>query len=242
MSHPITALVAEARSDLGAADALTRDYLPFIKSEVSKFTGRSVSERDDEVSIAMLAFHEAITTYDEKRGAFIPFAALIMRNRLIDNARHASRQVDTVSLQAPVRSELSDETTTIEDHVASPDDHAGEYETREATRQEIEELQRQLAEFEVSFADVADNSPSQARTLGACKEVLEYALSQPELLEEFHRTKKLPIGRLASGSGVSRKTMERHRKYLVALLCIWSNGYEIIRGHLYHVLKRGETA
>ena len=50
------------------------------------------------------------------------------------------------------------------------------------------------------------------------------------------------MSKLSSGSGVSKKTMERHRKYLVALLCIWSNGYEIIRGHLYHVLKRGETA
>ena len=59
----------------------------------------------------------------------------------------------------------------------------------------------------------------------------------PELLEELLKTKKLPIARLVSGSGVDRKTIERHRKYLVALLLIYTNGYEIIRGHLKQIMK-----
>ena len=51
------------------------------------------------------------------------------------------------------------------------------------------------------------------------------------------QTKKLPIGQLTAGSGVERKTLERHRKYMVALLLIYTNGYEIIRGHLKQVMK-----
>ena len=39
-------------------------------------------------------------------------------------------------------------------------------------------------------------------------------------------------------SGVERKTLERHRKYILAMLLIQTNGYEIIRGHLRHVLRR----
>ena len=38
---------------------------------------------------------------------------------------------------------------------------------------------------------------------------------------------------LAEGAGVERKTLERHRRYLVALLLAYTNGYEVIRGHLY---------
>ena len=34
-----------------------------------------------------------------------------------------------------------------------------------------------------------------------------------------------------------RQTLERHRKYMVALLLIYTNGYEIIRGHLKQVMK-----
>lgn len=56
-------------------------------------------------------------------------------------------------------------------------------------------------------------------------------------LEELLRTKRLPIGRLSAGSGVERKTLERHRKYMIALMLIYTNGFEIIRGHLKQVLK-----
>jgi RNA polymerase sigma factor len=44
--------------------------------------------------------------------------------------------------------------------------------------------------------------------------------------------------KLVLGSGVERKTLERHRKYVLAMLLIQTNGYEIIRGHLRRVLKQ----
>ena len=53
----------------------------------------------------------------------------------------------------------------------------------------------------------------------------------------MERSGKLPIAELASGAGAERKTLERHRKYMVALLLIYTNGYEIIRGHLKQVMK-----
>ena len=34
-----------------------------------------------------------------------------------------------------------------------------------------------------------------------------------------------------------KKTMERHRKYLVALLLAFTNGFEIIRGHLRQMAR-----
>ena len=109
--------------------------------------------------------------------------------------------------------------------------------SRDATRAEIEELTRQMQEFGVSISDVADNCPKQQRTLAACRQALQYARENPELFDVLLHTKKLPVGQLAAGSGVERKTLERHRKYMVALLLIYTNGYEIIRGHLKQVMK-----
>lgn len=40
---------------------------------------------------------------------------------------------------------------------------------------------------------------------------------------------------LSALAGVEGKTMERHRSYLIAILLAFTNGYEIIRGHLYHL-------
>ena len=49
------------------------------------------------------------------------------------------------------------------------------------------------------------------------------------------RPGRLPMSELAAGSGTDKKTMERHRKYLVAILLAFTNGYEIIRGHLCQI-------
>ena len=73
-----------------------------------------------------------------------------------------------------------------------------------------------MESFGVSLSDVADNCPKQQRTLLACRKALAYARENSWLLEELVQGKKLPLAKLSDGSGVERKTLERHRKYLVA--------------------------
>ncbi len=59
--HVLVSQVYEAKEDMEAADRLIGTYLPFIKSETAKYLKRPlVEENDDELSIAMIAFHEAI--------------------------------------------------------------------------------------------------------------------------------------------------------------------------------------
>ena len=80
--------VFAAQQDAWAADQLVRAYLPFIRSETAKFIHRIPQEGiDDELSIAMFAFHEAVMAYQKDRGSFVSFASLIIRNRLIDFQR-----------------------------------------------------------------------------------------------------------------------------------------------------------
>lgn len=57
-------------------------------------------------------------------------------------------------------------------------------------------------------------------------------------MEELLHNKKLPLRQLADGAGISRKTLERHRKYMIAIMLAYTNGYEIIRGHLYQIRKK----
>ena len=234
--HDIVRQVLQAQQDSYAADRLIERYLPFIRAEAAKFLQRPPTDSDDELSIAMIAFHEAVCGYDKGRGAFLPYAATLIRSRLIDYDRKERRHRSSVSLDAP-RGEEED--GSLLDTLADPSDHSGDLITREATAHEIRELSEQMEGFGVSLSDVADNCPRQQRTLDACRAAMAYAKSRPDLLDQLVRTGKLPLSELAQGSGVERKTLERHRKYLMALLLICTNGYEIIRGHLHQVMKGG---
>ncbi len=217
------------------ADELIKEYMPFIKSETSKFLHRVPTYDDDELSISMIAFHEAIRSYSRTRGSFLKYASVIIKNRLIDYAIKEQKQSGVLSIEM-----LGEEReTSVENNMPDKKDEVAEYEMRDATKSEIVELIRQMEPFGVSLSDVADNCPKQQKTIKACADAIEYAKQHPELLDEFLRTKRLPMAELTKGSGAERKTLERHRKYLVALLLIYTNGYEIIRGHIKQVLKGG---
>ncbi len=233
--HTLTAeRVYAAKGDSLLADELIRAYLPFIRSEASKAVNRVVTDRDDEMSVAMIAFHEAIESYSRLRGAFLSYAAVVLRRKLIDYYRREKRHANLSSLDEPLEGGRG----VIGDTLADESDAYERAHSRDATRREIAELTAQLTEFGVTLTDIADNCPKQERTLAACHRALSFAKANPELIGELKRLKRLPIAALSAGSGVERKTLERHRKYLVALLVIYSNGYEIIRGHLKQVFVR----
>lgn len=237
--HEIVATIYAAKENSDMADSLIRHYLPFIKSETAKFIKRPPIEgHDDELSIAMFAFHESILHYNRLRGNFLKFAANNIRNRLIDYYRKEQRHVGLISLHNTID---SDEERTLMDTLANEKNEISELHDISATKAEIVEFSQQLQTFQLSLEDIADNCPKQKRTLSACHKALAYAKANPELLDTLLSTGKLPISQLAAGSGVERKTLERHRKYMVAILLAYTNGFEIIRGHLHQVApQKGE--
>lgn len=226
--HEIVALVAAAKGDSLAADELVRKYLPFIRAEAARAVRRGVSDSDDELSIAMMAFHEAVLAYERLRGAFLPFAARAIRSRIIDYQRRELRH----SGQLSIYDRDADDDRELGETLDVGQDPIGDHTERTAARQEIAHFALGLSEFGLSLTDIADNCPKQERTRAACHRALRWAKANPELLEQTVRAKKLPITTLAAGAGVERKTLERHRKYMMALILAYTNGFEIIRGHL----------
>ena len=69
------------------------------------------------------------------------------------------------------------------------------------------------------------------------KNVIEQIKDDIDILDELLNTRRLPIAKILAKVKVERKLLERHRKYLIAMLIIYTNGYEMIRGHLRHIKK-----
>ena len=231
MEHEIVRSVAAAQKDVQAADALVQQYLPFIKAETAKFLKRiPIEGQDDELGIAMFAFHEAAMAYQGGRGSFLKLAATTIRNRLIDYQRMEQRHTGHVSLDQTVDGDA--EGRTLLESIDTGHDEIAQRQSLSAVREEIMAFAQELGQYSLKLTDIAENCPKQERTLSACHRVLSCAREHPAYLEQLTTTGKLPIAALSAESGVERKTMERHRKYLVALLLAFTNGFEIIRGHL----------
>lgn len=228
--YQIVQLVYSAKDDSAAADRLVEQYLPFIKAEAAKFIKRIPQEgNDDELSIAMFAFYEAAMHYEKHKGAFLSFAARNIRNRLIDHSRREQRHTKVISLYT---SGEDGEEKYLLDSLSSESDETQIRAERSAAQDEIQHFKEELSMYGISLSDVADNCPKQERTLAACHRVLEYAKENPRVFEILEETKKLPVSLLAGAASIEKKTIERHRKYLIAILLAYTNGFEIIRGHI----------
>ncbi len=236
--HKIISQVLAAQQDSLAADDLIAQYLPFIRSETAKFLGRFPTDADDALSIAMFAFYEAILGYRTGRGAFLKLATRSIKNRLIDYQRKQARHQGHLSLDTPTD---TDEGRSLAQQVADSRADLDLHQERADTQQEIAHFVLQLSEFGLSLMDIAENCPKQERTMAACMRILDHAKQNPPILTQLLTTKKLPVQQLEAGARVDRKTIERHRKYIVAILLACTNGFEIIRGHL-QMLKRKEAA
>ena len=230
--HEIIAKVYAAKENSEAADQLVSQYLPFIRTQTAKFLKRIPAQNDDALAIAMFAFHEAAVAYEERRGAFLPFAARVIKNRLIDFSRREQRHHHVVSLD---QQDAEQNKQPLIERLDLGKDETTEHTERAATKEEIIKFSKELTTYGLTLEEVADNCPKQQRTRKACHLTLAFAKEHTELLEILTETRRLPLSQLSTGAGVERKTLERHRKYMVAILLAYTNGFELIRNHLRQI-------
>ncbi len=201
---------AIAAKDEKLKNELIGEYRNFILSSASKTLKRSVTDSDDEFMTAMIAFNEAIDSYDQGKGKFLSFAAMIMRNRLIDELRRNSRN------KAATFSELENENGTPFE-IPSNENHDIKW--------EIEALKSELAEFGISLFELADVSPKSRKTKRCCFDAVRYIINDNNLFETVINKHILPVKEISEGVPLNRKTLERHRKYIIAAVIILTRDY-----------------
>ena len=209
------------------------DYQPYVAKMASRFSKRYIEpDRDDEFSIALGAFNEAINQYSPESGrSFLSFAETVVRRRLIDHIRKERR----FSEQIPYSSfEIEDD----EENVVNPVEiHQAieQYEkqkTIEERRSEIADFSRSLQEFGITFTDLVDCSPKHADSREMLYKIAATLAGDEKLMQIVLTKKTLPIKELLNLVGVSRKTLERNRKYLIALALIHNGPYPYLKDYL----------
>lgn len=140
----LEAKVYQAKQDESVLSELIETYKPFINSSAAAVTNHFTDSSSDEASVAMLAFCEAVKTFDSKKGYFLPYAQTVIKSRMIDYMRKENPRFQTVALEH-IDNELSE---NFENPV----------------RIEIEALDASLERYNISFLELADCSPKSHKT------------------------------------------------------------------------------
>lgn len=228
--NQLTELVLAAQNgDSLAREKVLQDYRPFyLRVASSSCRKYLVLGRDDEASIAMIAFNEAIDSYNTEGGAsFLSFAEIVIKRRMVDFFRRQSRRADEIPLSSFESEENED---GIIQKIESKEAHAvlQIQEEAEERREEIFRLDQLLSHYGIRFSELVKISPKHQDARDRALQVARIIVNDPELLAHLTSKKSLPLKELEERVVVSRKTLERQRKYIITLTLI-------LIGDFYHL-------
>lgn len=201
-------------------EMLIQQYLPFILKVTSQSCNRYVHlGQDDEVSVALIAFNEALDKYDtEKDTSFFTFAETVIKRRIIDNFRKNNKDGKSLPWSSLVQDgdkeviHKLDKLTWQE----SQDRHKEE-EIARHRREEIMEYQKKLRDFGITLQDLVAASPKHQDARATAFQVARIICENRKYRKYLEEKKALPLKELESEVSISRKTLERQRKYIIAL-------------------------
>jgi RNA polymerase sigma factor len=210
-----------------AREILIKKYRPFLLRVCSQVSRRYIHPgADDEFSIALLAFNEAIDGFDLSKTSFLAFAETVIRRRLIDYFRSQNAQ--------------SKGTPWTDFDVVDEEDNVTNYaeisSSVRAYNAEEEQVRRKyvlaLEEFGIGIADLVKVSPKHRDARASGIEVARLIVSDSELLRYVRDKHSLPLKLLEDRVRLSRKTLERQRKYILAMVVLFVGEYRMLQDYL----------
>ena len=222
--------VEKAKRNQEELNKLIEEYKPFIASTLQKKTGKYLKYGyDDELTIGMLAFKEAIEAYDKSKGKFLNFAKQVITLRGIDYYRKNQKLKDTVYLQGNYNIESQDANTVIMNKAMEEYQHKNINEMRKL---EILEYKKELKEWGIEFSELVKVSPKQQKLKKTYKDIAQFIVQDRDMLNKLIDIKRLPLKEIENSIFIHRKKLERGRIYIIALVIAKKGDYELIREYI----------
>lgn len=219
------------KGDTRLRNDFIKDYQPFIASTASEVCKRHIKiGKDDEFSVAMEAFNSSIDKFDpSKNSSFLNFAKLIMKRRVIDHIRVNAKHNNEASLDYQ-----QGETETLE-NTAEISISMQQYDAEQEERirsEEIIEFQKTLNAYKLSFSELASVSPKHRDSKKNMILLAKSICANDPLKSKIIEKGKLPMNELEKTTDVSRKTIERHRKFIISLILLLDGDFPYIQRYL----------
>jgi RNA polymerase sigma factor len=208
--------------------------VPFIKRVVRHITHSFFVEQEDEFSIALEAYNQAIDHYKvDGEVPFEPYARLLIKNRLFDWIRRQKQSQQHLSLS----DSDPDEGLNLYERLADPkSDHV---------QQDLEfaesmvHLQLQLQMFGLNLAGLTNTFPKHQDSRLLCIRIARQLSVDNAMYSNLLQTRRLPCAELARRCEIPLKTIEKNRSSVIFLALLFRSELQVIKSYIAAYEKEG---
>ncbi|MFA1819897.1 RNA polymerase sigma-I factor [Virgibacillus oceani] len=228
-------IISAQQGDGSIQNFLLHSYQPFIATCVSEVCKRFIDpKKDDEFSIGLWAFNEAILSYTPDRGcSFLSFAKLVVKRKVIDYIRYIKRKQPFFSLDETYDAEKMEnprEITAVKNRYMQEQDWI-------KLKEELMEYKEKLGMYKLSLKELTKIAPKHRDARESAVHTARILYQDSTLRTYVYRKKKLPIKELLKKVDVSKKTLERNRKFILAVFVVFDEDYIYINDYLKRIGK-----
>lgn len=202
-----------------------QQYLPFIVKTTSVHLNRYIEvENNDELTIAMIAFDEAISKYKVDKGGFISFAEILIKNRLIDYQRSGDKEI-LLSYDDP--------NSTIGARIADSEN----IEDTLLVKDELQSYERSLNQFGLSYEHLIELTPKHKKTRLTAMSLGKRSSSDEPIVNRLYANKRLPITKIATRFKVTIKIIKRSKALITSVIVAYVENFETITEWINNTIK-----
>jgi len=222
-----------AKDSAAETEKLIIEFKPFLRSRVARYCARfDEHTREDFFSSAMIAFHEAIQSYDGSKGHFFPFADRVVCARIIDHIRKLSRhEGKTVSMDWEDDDEGQQSAQGAAISKISMQDY-NEGRRRERLAEEIEHFKSDIGSWGLTMDDLVKGSPKHKELRGTYNKIISSVIANADIMQTIRLKKYFPIKSISEITGLPQKKLERARIYVLTALIIKTGDYDLLSDYI----------
>ena len=209
---------------------LIEEYIPFIQKTAAQQLDRFIEMENNEMySISLMAFNEAIDKYNRDKGSFLNFASMVIKSRIIDQLRKESKNSSFVISSIENNEEVEKSGALAVDS----------FESKIEAKEDMNQLIKRMAEFDVTLDDLVNESPKHLDTRLMAIKIGRFIYENKELREKLIRTQNLPSSELVDQMQVSKKILQRSRKFIIAIVLILDSNLDTMKYYITQIERRG---
>ena len=203
------------------------DSIPEIKHWVRRITRSFFIEQEDEFSIALEGFNQAINRYSSKMDVpFYSYANMVIKHRLYDWIRSQKSHRQAIPFSD---CDLADG-EPIEDHLSDP--------KSEQVSQDLEinesllHMELQLEQFGFTISGATADFPKHQDSQAFCIRIARQLSGDESLFAHLLLTRRLPGAELARRCQASVKTIEKNRSSIILLTLLMRSDLQVIQSYI----------